>query len=151
MSFAALFMGESSEWMLMLFSLWVKSIIVLATTALLTTVVRATSARSRHLLWCAALSSLLVLPLFSISLQPVSVPILPSVIFSNEIAPQQISRKPKAESSGQTVTVLVSHAGSQFVQNAGSRFSTIDDGQSPYRFSSALIVLLVWLIGVLLV
>ena len=70
MGSVVLLVGQSSGWLSILFALWIKSFIILATAALLTSILRDASARLRHILWCAALSSLLVLPLFSGGLQP---------------------------------------------------------------------------------
>src|SRR5690348_6785763 len=95
--------GQSSEWLSMILALWVKSIIMLATAALLTFLLRSASARLRHTLWCAALSSLLVLPLFTGMLQPLRLPILPSRLFPDEVTTQQTSLGTAEELSGQTL------------------------------------------------
>src|SRR4030095_8259136 len=135
-------MGQMSEWLSILFTLLVKSVVVLTAVALLTRILRDASARLRHMLWCGALSGLLLLPLFSAGLQPLRVPVLPST----ELAPQQSSLE-VAQESGTQPSVP---AGSQAEQSSQSNLPT-GDPPTQLGFSWQSIILLVWLTGMVLV
>ena len=76
-SLVDLFSGPSAPWVDMLAQWFVKGALVLAAAALLTCALRQSAAAAvRHLIWCAALLSLLVLPVLSFVLPawPVLVP-----------------------------------------------------------------------------
>ena len=138
-------MGQSFEWLSILFALWLKSAIVMIAAALLIHKLRAASAKFRHILLCAALASLLALPLFSGGLQPFRLPILPAGIFPNELA-QQPSRDPALELQRQSSGIVAADSGSPATHD-----TLVDEQLAPSTFSWRSIILPVWLIGVLLV
>ena len=131
--------GLSSEWLSILFALWLKSIIILTAVALLIHKLRAASAKLRHILLCAALSSLLALPLFSVVLQPFRLPILPAGLFQNELATQQPSRESAFGSPEQSPEIFPADSDSQ----ARSALSLVDEELPVSSFSWGSIILLV--------
>jgi beta-lactamase regulating signal transducer with metallopeptidase domain len=151
MGLVVLLVGQSSGWLSILLALWIKSFIILATAALLTSILRDASARLRHILWCAALSSLLVLPLFSGGLQPLHVPILPAGLFPNEITTSQTLQNAARELPRQTSAAFAPDLGSQAGQSAESDLLLVDNGRPRSGFSWQAIILLVWILGVVLV
>lgn len=144
MSFAdGVLQTQSLVWLTILFGLWLKSIFILTITAFLGLALRSARARFRHTLWCAALFSLLFLPLISVSVPVFRVPALPSSLLPND---------------GPTRGPL--QASSREVPGQPSNESGVDSGRSSVaptdqQLRSSLswqsIVLLVWLIGILVV
>src|SRR5262245_61348464 len=78
---------DATEWIPTLVSLTVKSIVVIVAATIITRVVRTASARFRHLLWCAALSSLLLFPLVSSQLQPIRLAVLQADVVNESSVP----------------------------------------------------------------
>ncbi|HYJ91304.1 MAG TPA: M56 family metallopeptidase, partial [Pyrinomonadaceae bacterium] len=147
----ALLTSQSSEWLSVIFALSLKSTVILATTALLKLLLRPASARLRHKLWCAALFSLLVLPLFSGWLQPVKVPILSAELFSAKVAIKQGPRNATEKLPGQDSATLASDLDRHSGQRGDWSLPIADDQPLASDFSWVSAVLLVWLIGVLFV
>jgi beta-lactamase regulating signal transducer with metallopeptidase domain len=143
--------NQSSEWLPILFSVSLKSIVIVATAALLDLILRAASSRLRHILWCAALFGLLALPLFTGWLQPLDVPVLPAGLFPNELATHQAASNFIEESPGRALTAVPLDSGYQATQSAESTRLLVDEQRPSSAFSWPSIILLVWLIGVLLV
>src|SRR5829696_9942470 len=139
-------MFQSFDGVSILAALWTKSVIILAVTTVLTRILRGASASLRHILWCAALFSLLLLPLFSAGLQPLRLPVLPSIL-GNELPTDNVPvQRPE-----QTLDALSSDSASQ--AGGSSRSNLPSDGNIVSRsaLSWQQIILLVWLIGALLV
>lgn len=133
-------MAQSSEWLTLLVALWIKSIVILATAALLSRILRAAWARLRHALWCMALSSLLVLPVFSGGLHLLEVPVLPASLVSDDFAESERTLGNAPEMPAAFTPAPVSQP--ELVADTPSVGSSV---------SWPSIVLLVWLIGVLLI
>jgi len=132
-------MLQGSEVLTILLSLSAKSIVVLSTAAFLDHFVRKATARLRHMLWCAALWSLLILPFFSGDLHLLRVPVLPSNLANNISAQKPTSED---ESSG-TITST-----SEIARTASSQ---VDLSAPEQNFSFPSIIFSIWLLGVLLV
>jgi len=133
-------MGQTFEWLSILVAVSVKSFIILSAAGILTRILHDASARLRHMVWCGALCSLLLLPLFPAGFQPLHVPVLPSGPMPAELAHQASSEV--AEESGVQNLVAPPSDGDSFSQK---------NGATQARFSWWSIILLAWLTGAVLV
>ena len=144
MSFAdSVLQSQSFEWLTILFVLWLKSIFILTVTSFLGLLLRPARARFRHTLWCAALFSLLFLPIISGSVPVYRVPALPSSLLPSDGPTRELLQANSREASSQLSNESEAYAGQSSVAPA--------DQQPRSALSWQSIVLLVWLIGTLAV
>ncbi len=139
-----LFSSKGVEWLPLLSALWLKSIVLLASAALLARFLRRSSASIRHRIWLAAMAALLILPLASVALPQIDLPLLPSWLFSDQVAVQ-------AGPSYSSVEIF-DKAGETGSSHSAARSS---DGavpdvhhRQPNRFSFPSVVVLIWITGV---
>ncbi|MGI9173806.1 MAG: M56 family metallopeptidase [Rhodothermales bacterium] len=83
-----LFASDLSPWLSMMAQWFIKGALVLAAAGLLTSLLRKRAAAVRCLVWCAALLSLLALPVLSLALPSWHVPVLPSTA---DVAPTPLA------------------------------------------------------------
>jgi len=158
---SALLNGEGFQWLSFFLIVSLKGTVVLVTALLLSRLLRRAPASVRHVVWCTALCSLLVLPLLANGFQQLRVPILPSSLFPAEVGSSEVRPSAAAALSSVNLGATPSEATgmtpsareeSPINGQATLPSTTSDRGRERTGWISlSKIVILAWLAGVLLV
>ena len=144
---ASLLMGQHIVWPV-IFIAALKGTIMLAAAGLLSRILKHSSAAVRHVLWCTALFSLVLLLIPADRLARIQIPVLPVELFSGEIATTQLSSADDSETqirSARPNTLEQSGEPSSPKQSVTERLRPL------FNLSWPSVILFLWVAGVLLV
>jgi len=138
---------EPVEWLSIVLVVSIKSTIIITIGALVSFATRKASAKLRHILWCATFSILLFMPFLAGSRQPLTIPILPSSLYSETVPTER-----SIDAVDQELSQEVLHAQSDGMRTPVAQSLTPELlAEDAFVISWPSVVLLVWFAGAVLV